>query len=245
MTRALLALVVVLAAGCGRRRFDDLIDGAPGDVPVADAALDAKLCAHTFCDDFDRVGTVADGWDSLATAGTGQGAIMNGQFLVTLGATGDSAYLIRQFPAPTTSLTIGMKIGYAVTNAGTDCEVDLARINWNMGTCLPFGFYLVRDGTGPFNLQETNGNMACSGNRNNYFTNLDNTGLHDVKLTITLGAANVATAAIEIDGTPEPTITTVRDVVSSTLRIAVGAVVVRNLASAWTVTYEDVYVDIQ
>ena len=241
-----LIVLVVLAAGCGRRRFEELPDGAPGTLgdALADDAGDAP-CAYTFCDNFNRSGPPNEGWDVMGLAGTGQATLVNGQFVATLSATSDSVYLVRQVPAPTTSVVIGMKIGYAATDVGTNCEIDLARLSWNMGTCMPFGFYLVRDGTGPFNLQETNRNAGCTGNRNNYYGNNDSTGLHDVKLTVTLGAANVATAVMEIDGVPRAPITMVQAVIVSTLRFEIGAVAVRNLASPWTITYEDVYIDVQ
>lgn len=109
------------------------------------------------------------------------------------------------------------------------------------------GFYLVRDGTEPFDAQETDANGTCTGNVNHAYAILDNTGLHDVKMTITLGAKGVATAQVEIDGMLQTPVTTVNEaVISSTLSLSVGGSAVRNVATnaTWTVTYDDLYVDI-
>lgn len=240
--RVAVVAVALLATGCGRRNFDDLSDAGDVDGAVALDAPDATACAFTFCDDFSR-SDVAQGWDTAG--GTGDVSVAGNQLTVTLDQTSESYFLERALPAPTTSVTVRMKLGYATTAAGINCEVDLARLTWDAGTCAtPFGFYLVRDGTDQFNLQETNGNATCAGNRQNYVPE-PAPGLHDIVMTVTLGAAGVARIDATIDGATLAGRTTVQPVPSSTLKLAIGGVIVRNNAGTWTITYDDVVVDVQ
>lgn len=244
-------LVVVTAlaivVGCGRSGFD-VQDAGSDSATIGDDATDASpdgllSTCPTFCDDFNDGDTSP--WNTQ-TGGTGTAVVTNGRLVVTLSATSDTYFLQTQLPAPTTSVSISMKIGWTVSDAGTDCELDLVALNWNMGSCaVPYGFYLVRDGTGPFNVQETNGNAGCNGNRNNPLQNLDNTGLHDVKLTLLLGAANVARVQLDVDGANVLDRATLQPVPSSTLELKVGGVAIRNVASPWTITYDDIVVDVQ
>lgn len=171
--------------------------------------------------------------------GTGAGVVSNNQLTITLGANADSYFLRKNLAAPTTSVTFGARISFSTTNVGTNCEVDLAGLNWDSGTCvLPFGFYLVRDGTDVFNLQETNGNATCDNNRNNYVGNHDNVEF-DVKLTVLVG--NPGSAALFINGTQVYSRATLQTIPSSTVTMRVGAFMVRNIAAPWTITYRDVY----
>lgn len=245
-TFALACLVV--AAACGRLRFDVATDAAgardDGDIDTPDATV----CASTFCDGFDRPDESQPGlgWDRTEGGGSPLIAVTGSQATFTLDATGDALYLVKSLPAPATSVTVSMRVGWTIDNPGTDCEVDLVALRWLSDTCAtPFGYYLVRDGTNPFNLQETNGNATCTGNRQNYQSVLDNTGLHDVSMTATLGADGVARIQMVLDGTMVVDRTTVQDVPSAPLELWLGGGIVRNGAGTWTITYDDLVVDVQ
>lgn len=113
----------------------------------------------------------------------------------------EASLLRRAFPMTTVRATIDLQLGYASATSGT-AEIDLVRLKWRTlpAGCTSFGYFLVRDGTGPFNLQETYG--GCGGNVNNVLSNLDNTGFHRVQLDITFGGIGSARARVKlvIDG---------------------------------------------
>ena len=164
---------------------------------------------------------------------------------MTLDQTGERLYLVRSLPAPTSSVAIRMRMGYSTTNAGTDCEVDLVTLRFESGACTtPFGFYIVRDGTDQLTLQETNGNATCAANRNNLIPELT-AGLHDVEMRIDVGAPGVARARLTIDGTMMVDATPVQTVPASPMTLHLGGLISRNAAGAWTITYDDVVVDVQ
>ncbi len=239
----LVVAVAVIAIGCGRVNFEALSDGAgaTGDSPMA---IDgANACAHDFCDSFERVGPIGQGWAMTELVGSVTLSLANEQLSLELDQTADEFFLVQQFPAPTSSVTVSMKLGYTTTNAGVDCEIDLVRMRFEGGTCMPFGFYLVRDGTDQFNLQETNGNATCSGNRNNYMPELT-AGLHDIVMRIDIGAPGTARARLFVDGTMTVDRTTLQTVPSAPISLRLGGHLVRNAAGRWTITYDDVSVDV-
>jgi hypothetical protein len=232
--------IAVLVVGCGRRHFDALSDGATD----GDTVDGAPACPYTFCDDFDRQLNVQQGWDSIDMSGVPEYSV-GGQLIVTLDQTGELLYLNRSLPAPTSSVTVHLKLGYSTTNAGTNCEVDLLALRFESGACTtPFGFYLVRDGTDQFTLQETNGNTACTGNRDNLIPELT-AGLHDVIMRIDVGPPGVARARLSIDGTMMVDAMPVQTVPASPMTLRLGGVISRNAAGTWTLTYDDLLVDVQ
>lgn len=238
-----LVAIAVVASACGRYQFEPRDDAsAPLDGPDIDTSAS---CLSTFCEDFSTdMGLLQPPrWDQSAGGGAGMLGVANGQLTVTLPGTGDSSFLVKTLPAPTTSVTIRMRISYATTNVGTDCEIDLVQLTFASGCAIPFGFYLVRDGTGPFNLQETNGNATCSANRNNYFSVLENTGPHDVKLTI--GVGSPGNAALFLDGAEVYNRATLQPVPSTPMTLGLGGGIIRNAAAAWTITYDDVIIDVK
>ncbi|MBL0217513.1 MAG: hypothetical protein IPQ07_27020 [Myxococcales bacterium] len=196
----------LVLAGCGRQNFDPLRDGDVGGTDAADAldAADAAAACTTFCDNFDRTTPPQTGWDIKTTSGAGTSVIANGQLQITLPATGDGTFLVTTLPAATSRVRIAFKIAYTSTAPGI-AEVDLVQLRWDLplAGCTSEGFYLVRDSTGPFDLQETY--AGCGANVNTAFVDLANSGLHAVVMTITLGALNTAKIEVAIDnGTPPP-----------------------------------------
>jgi hypothetical protein len=244
------ALLVLLLVGCGRYQFEshDAAQRSDSDIDaVDDASPDANgamPCPVTFCGDFTG-GPIVTGWDNQLVMNGASATEQGGALVVTLPATGAELFLEKQLPAPTTSIEIKVRMRYSTTNAGTDCELDLVALNWQMGTCgLPFGYYFVRDGTGPFNLQETNGNTSCA-NRQNYDINRDSSGPHDYRMLITLGAAGVARVRLDIDQTMVVDHPAAQMVPSSTLLFRLGGVAIRNAAAPWTIEYESLQIDVQ
>jgi hypothetical protein len=231
-------LVVLATSACGRRHFDGVGDAAP---PADEAApVDAAVSTHTFFDDFEG-GLV---WEGPEMTGGGQGMQQDGTYVVTLDADGDSVKLTKALPAPTTSVTLGMRLEYATTNAGNNCEIDFVHLDWASGACTPFGFYLVRDGqTSTVDLQQSYG-APCAGNVDNPGLNLENTGPHDYVMTMTLGDNLTSHIRLEIDGDPVVDTTPAHPIGSADLSLWIGAGGVRNLAGTWTFTYDSVYVDV-
>lgn len=86
----------------------------------------------------------------------------------------ERSVLRRAFPFASVSATVQLQMRYASTTPGS-AEIDLVRLKWRTlpTGCTSFGYFLVRDGTGPFNLQETF--VGCEFNVNNDHSNLDTT----------------------------------------------------------------------
>jgi hypothetical protein len=243
-----LVMLALATIACGRYRFDPLAEGQSGDAaPDASAA-----CAHTFCDDFDRPGPIEAGWDSTANSGAAMLVLAADasvsapqSFLLSLPAPQlEGGFLVKQLPAATTSARIAFSVGYASTSLGT-AEVDLVQLQWDVrpAACTSFGYYLVRDGTGPFDLQETYG--GCGGNENTPLGDRGNSGFHAVVMVVTFGAIGTARVRVEIDGNlgvDKPTSHAI-DPSSLTLRLGGGAS--RNMTAPWQIRYDDVIVDLQ
>ena len=242
-----LALALLVVAACGRYRFDPLADGSGGD---------ASSCGHTFCDNFDRLTALEAGWDTVsksagATLGYTTVAVSPPQaYQVDILLTGalEDAFLEKHLPLATTSAVVDLQLSHDSTSpAGT--EIDLVQLQWEMlpveGTtpCTAFGFYLVRDATNQFNLQETFG--GCGSNQQNYLPDLVNTGPHHLHMEITFGAP--AHLRLTIDGV----LTTIdHDVMNhavppSTIKLRVGAGASRIPTAPWTFRYDDLTVDLE
>jgi hypothetical protein len=249
--RALIVVLVVVAStGCGRKWFDPLAD-AP-DAPAADVLAS---CGHTFCDDFDRNGPVEAGWDTVTNSGLAvpsldtDSAISQPQaFLVQLPGTSlQSGFLVKQLPMAITSAVVSVQLRYDTSNVN-DAEIDMLALNWDVppAPCTPFGYYLVRDGTMNFNLQETYGGTGCAPSEQNYVPGLDNTGFHAVVMTVTFGAATTtARVKLEIDGIAVVDHTTSHAIPPSTLTLKLGAGASRNVVAPWEFRYDDLIVDVQ
>jgi hypothetical protein len=245
VNRLAVVAVAVLAVGCGRRNFEALMDGAASTGSDADG-VDGAVCGVTFCDSFERNGNIADGWTNTETTGMVEVSLIGGALNVTLDQTGEAYFLEKALAPAATRVRVRMKLGYSTTNAGTNCELDLVALAWPTGACSnPFGFYIVRDGSDQLTLQETNGNATCTGNRDNFVPELTS-GLHDVELIVTTGAVGVARVRLKVDETTlvdRNTLQAVPTASASLLRL--GGVIVRNGAGTWTITYDDVEVDVQ
>lgn len=234
-----MCIAALLLTACGRIWFDPREDLA---------SPDANNCGHTFCDNFERVGAIEDGWDSKVVTGTATVDFVESSsknLAVTLPMTAIEAGLLRKnVGTATTHASLQLRMGYASTTPGT-AEIDLVRLQWNTlpPGCSSFGYFLVRDGTGPFNLQETYG--GCGGNVNDLLMNLDNSGMHAVKLDVTFGAVGAARVALAIDGTTVFEQATSHAIEASQITLEIGGDAVRNMAAPWTFTYDDVFVDLE
>jgi hypothetical protein len=250
--RALIVVCVsslVVVAGCGRRWFDPLDDGV--DAPAADVLAS---CGHTFCDDFDRAGPVESGWGALTNSGLALPSLTTARvvsapqaFLVELPGTSlESAYLVQSLPMATTSAVVSLQLDYTTTNVN-DAEIDLVALNWDAppAPCTSFGYYLVRDGTMSFNLQETYGGTGCAPSEQNYLPGLDNTGYHAIVMTVTFGAIGTARIKLDIDGTNVVDHTTSHAIPASTLTLRLGAGASRNVVAPWEFRFDDLLVDVQ
>lgn len=239
MRNGIHAVLFVMLAGCGRVWF------APqGEV---DASLDSMMvsCGHTFCDDFERTGPLEEGWDSATNSGLAMPAIDNGQYLVQLPGTSlEGAWLEKQLPKVTASIVVHVRLGWDSPTPGA-AEVDLVQLQWLAlpGTCTSFGYYLVRDGTGPFNLQETYG--GCGGNEQNYLSSLDNSGLHEAVMTVTLGEVGTARIVLELDGATVVDRMTSHAIAESELLLRVGGGASRDVVAPWDIRFDDLYVDVR
>ncbi|MEO7091987.1 MAG: hypothetical protein ABI175_01975 [Polyangiales bacterium] len=236
-----LCLAIALV-GCGRHNFDELSDAEPG----GDSPDGASACSTTFCDDFDRPPPATDGWDGMRSGTNGTVTVTpTGTLLITLPATGDSAFLIKHLPAPTSKMTIAFRIKYTSAAPGI-AEVDLVQLHWDMPTagCASEGFYLVRNSTGPFDLQETY-TGGCGTNVNTELVDLANSGFHDVKMTLSLGVQSVAHIQVLIDALPPYEVTAAHPIPSSTVRLEIGGGAVRDVTTTFTVEYDDLVIEVQ
>jgi hypothetical protein len=232
--------LAVALVGCGRRHFDELGDAAPGSNDATDAA---PTC--TFCDDFNRPPPAPDGWDGMSSNSNGTVTVTSmGTLLVTLPASGDGAFLLKDLPAATSAVKIAFRIKYTSTAPGS-AEVDLVQLRWNMPTagCTYQGFYLVRDSTGPFNLQETY--TGCDTNVNTGLVDLANSGFHLVEMTIELGALNTAHIQVVIDGGTPTEVNAAHVIPSSTVRLSLGGGAVGGVTTPFSIEYDDLVVQVQ
>ncbi len=252
MLRAAILPVLIASAACGRVWFDPRSDAATTiDVPADDALAS---CGHTFCDDFDRSGPVDAGWNAVTNSGLAVTSLVTDSLisppqslLVHLPGTSlESGYLVKQLPMATTSAVVSVQLGYETQNVN-DAEIDLVALNWDAppAPCTTLGYYLVRDGTMNFNLQETYAGTGCAPSEQNYLPGLDNTGFHAVIMTITFGAVGTARVKLDIDGTNVVDHTTSHAITASTLTLRVGAGASRNIVAPWDFRYDDLIVDVQ
>lgn len=234
-------LAALLSTGCGRWYFDPVTDA--GD---AAAEPDAPSCVHTFCDDFNRATPVGTGWNGVDKVNDPVQEILNGQYHIVVNDITDRAILDKLFPTVPTKLTLGFSLAYTNASPATppDQEIDLVRVRWQtppVGTCTSYGMYLVRDGTGPFNLQETY--AGCGGNVNTAVRNLDNQPATNVQLAITFGPPTRIRVAL--DGVEIIEKAAMHDAGPSAILVSIGTDVVRNVISDWDFRYDDVYVDVE
>lgn len=247
-----LALLVLLGAGCGRWRFDELFDADAASNPDVIVGSDvASSCGHTFCDDFDRAGPPEAGWDTTTNSGqavfsleTTNAISAPGKFRTHLPGTSlQSGFLVKQLPTVTSSVTVTVQLNIETTNVN-DAEIDLLALNWDTvpSPCTGFGYYLVRDGTMQFNLQETYTN--CGGNEQNYRPLLDNTGWHEIVMHVDVGDIGNAQIQLTIDGNLVVNHTTSHAIAASPLRLRIGAGASRNIVAPWDFDYDDLVVDV-
>ena len=235
-------VVALLLTGCGRWYFDPVADAGGSDV----APPDVPACAHTFCDDFNRATPVIAGWNGNTLIGDPTREIENGQYHVVVNDINDRADLLQGFPAVTSKITVGFSLRYtnATPSMPADQEIDLVRLSWQtlpVGTCTTYGVFLVRDGTGPFNLQETY--QGCGANVNTTIRNLVNLPATNVVLSVTFGPPT--RIRIALDGVEVIEQAAAHDAAPGALQLGIGADVVRNVVSDWDFRYDDVYVDVE
>jgi hypothetical protein len=250
VNRLALLVLVLVAAGCGRWRFDELFDAdARG---IDDGALpDTVPCAHTFCDNFDRPGPPEADWDMITNSGlsvpslTTANVVSSPQaFQMHLpGTSNESGFLVKLLPSVTDEVKLEVQVAIETTNVN-DAEIDLIAIHWEAppSPCDDFGYYLVRDGTMQLNLQETYGN--CGGNEQNYLPLLDNTGFHKITMIVKPGIAGTATIQLLIDDALAVDHPTSHLIPESTLRLRLGAGAARNVVAPWDFYFDDLTVDV-
>ena len=243
---------LLATAACGRYQFDSQPDAANPQVE-SDGRSDgqASTCAVTFCDDFDA-GTVGAGWDPPMMVGNATFALSTdysvsapSSLLLSLPAPElATGMLLKRLPFTATSARVVFEVSYASATPGT-AEIDLVRLKWDAlpPPCTSFGFYLVRDGTRPFDLQETYG--GCGGNENTPFAELDNTGFHHVEMLVTFGPIGTARVRVDIDGAAMVDKLTSHAIDPSTLTLQVGGAAVRNMSAPWQIHYDNVSVELR
>ena len=238
------AVAVLLASGsgaCGRVYFDPLDDAASDS-----ATPDADNCAHTFCDTFSRTTGLQDQWDALSMTNGGAPSLAAGRFRVELPATGDNAWLEKDFPVTASKVTVHTRFSYSATVPST-AEVDILQLQWldvPISGCTTYGAYLVRDGSvapNAFLLQETY--AGCGNNVNSGIRNLDNTGEHEAVMIVTMG--NPSRITVDLDGARVKDVMSMHPATPSRLRLRLGAGGSRNVMSRWTIEHDDVYVDLE
>ena len=239
--------LVLLVAGCGRYEFDPLTDASA----ASDASDDAPgTCAgHTFCDDFDRATPVSTGWDELVNTGgtisivTGTSVSGPKSLLVAMPtAAVGVANLRKTFPRTATHARISFDLSYATANGGI-AELDLVQLQWLElpAPCTNFGYYLVRDSTGPLIMQETY--TGCGGNVNTPLA--FGAGFHHVDMEVWFGLPAAARVTVQIDGAMVFDTMPIREIPASTLLLDFGVPSQRDIIAPWEVRYDDLTVDLE
>lgn len=250
MVRALLLLTLV---GCGRLGFGEQTAPGDGAADAPDTPGDTTLsCGHTFCDDFDRTTPLETGWDRIDNTGNAVLSLddsdpVDGFFLLQLPSPDlEGGFLVKQLPAPTAtgSVRIAFDLEYSSDDPSV-AEIDLVQLQWDIlpMTCTSFGFFLVRDGTGPFNLQETYG--GCGGNENTPMEDIDNEPPRRVEMTLTLGAVGTAQIRVDLDGKNVIDKLVSHAVLPSPLTLRLGGGAVRDVMAEWKIAYDNLEVDVQ
>lgn len=249
---ALLAGLALLGAGCGRWRFDELFDGDGGTSDVAETDGQAS-CGHTFCDDFNRAGPPELGWDTVDNTGEVAFSLETTDVIsppakLRVHLPGTSLQIgnfHKQLPMATTSVTVTLQLAISTSNIN-DAEIDLLALHWDSlpTGCDSFGYNIVRDGTMQFNLQETYVGPSCGGSEQNYRPLLDNTGWHEVKMTVLFGDVGTARIQMTVDSNVLVDHTTSHAILPSTLTLGLGAAASRNIVAPWDFDYDDLVVDV-
>lgn len=246
-----LSVMATLLAGCGRLHFDELADARSSD------AFD---CGHTFCDNFDRPGPPEATWDSVDASSIASAALVQDQvtsppssLLITLpvdNVTPVAHYtLLHHLPVATSTIVVDLQMAYA-TASTMNTEADLVSLHWTSlpAGCTDFGYNLVRDGTGPFNLQETYLGTGCgpaASNVDHYNVMLDNQPLTHVRLEITLGAQGTAHLKLDVGASAGVVdVVAANPIPASATDLGIGLFVDRNGRATWFTRYDDVLVDI-
>lgn len=231
----LLALV-----GCGRLGF-----GASTDA----AAPDLASCGHTFCDDFERTSPIAGPWDSAMVVG-GTLTLDTGTLVAQSPANGDRAFLVKALPRAQQSVHVEADVTF---DAGIDGEIDLIQLHWNDTPTFctagaAFGYFLVRDQTGPVVIQETYVNCGAPTSSNDIMNSWPSTGpgsKHHVTIDVTMGDVNVATLRAQVDSSLDVSrAITAHPVPPSVIEIRLGTPGVMNETQGWQVRYDNVIADV-
>ena len=260
--------VLVVAAACGGCALVTDLGSLAGDGGAPDASSDAAsdgateaspyFCldaSHTFCDTFDRPPPAEQGWTSSSSnqgtlslfpdAAVSQPSSLAAFVLPDAG----TAYLAELLPTASTFVHVGIDVNLEGSTNGSGPEVDLVQLQWSVpplgpdgGACTAYGFFVVRDSTGPVVLQETY--AGCASNKNHTFP-LFGMSFHHVDVDVTFAAPG--SVMVKFDGTPLQgfPIVPVVPPSTSTLSLRVGALGSRSLPSPWTLLYDNVVVDVQ
>jgi hypothetical protein len=240
--RGVVTALVLMQAACGRLGFDQF--GSADPDATSDGDDMPPPCAFTFCDTFDRDPPLQGAWDNATSSSGALQQLIANEYQLALPAPAlHNGFLEKTFPASATRAKLMFRLSYASATPGT-AEIDLVQLKWNalpMG-CTSFGYYLVRDGTGPFGLQETYG--GCGGNENTSLGDRDNSGYHDVLVLVTFGAIGDARIRVDVDGTTLVEKATSHAIAPSDLMLRLGGGAIRNMSDPWLIRYDDVFVQI-
>jgi hypothetical protein len=232
---AALALAIAVTA-CGRLDFEPRTDG------------EASGCGHTFCDDFDRAGPVEAGWTAIETTG-GTLALdpavavsaPNGLLATVPFPLSGDVFLGEALPAITQSVHLTFDLDLEATTPGA--EMDLVQLRWtDPAPCTAFGYFFVRDSTGPLVMQETYGDCGTA-NQNDDLPAAD--GFHHVDLVVTAGAVGTAALQVAIDGTVVVDKQVDHAIPPSPLELRLGCPGTRDTTAEWRVRYDNVVVDVR
>jgi hypothetical protein len=239
-----LLTLVLVSGGCGRVDFDPLRDGA--------TTVDGTAaCTHTFCDDFDRTTPPVTGWSSdVASDGT---LVIDDTTSVSAPSSlrvdaplpgPASMFLVEDLPGMA-SAAIHVEFELAVGQRDDGAEVDLMQLTWLPAPppCTLFGYFIVKDDTGPMELQETFSGCGAA-NSNDTFPFGIADGFHHVAIDISLGAQAATRLHVAIDGTTVVDKPADRDVPASALELRLGEGT-RTPSVEWIVHYDDVIVDLE
>ena len=233
------AVMLVAIPACGRLDFEPIADAMPAG------------CGHTFCDNFDRSTPVGAPWTAADTSGgtlvldpsvrvsAPNGLLVDVPFPLT-----GAVYLTEALPRADISIHVELDLDLEQTDA--TAEIDLVQVLWvpPPAPCDAFGYFFVRDDTGPLELQETFVNCGAASSNDTFPFGVGN-GFHHLALDIQLGALGTAALQVQVDGASVVDKLADRDVPASALELRLGAPGTRTTSVAWRIRYDNVIVDLR
>jgi hypothetical protein len=246
--------VALACCACGRVGFDARSTSTGGGDSGGDSGGDAgsgSATGFTFSADFDHVVQPSDGWSGTFSGGAQMALDPSAavsapdSLLVTIPyPAAGTAYLTEALPAITTSLVWSFDLELAETTAGA--EVDLAQLDWDTppGPCTDFGFYFVRDSTGPLVLQETYAGSGCNaGNTNDNLTSGSAGSFEHLELDLTQTGSG-SHLQVLVNGVLATDKLVPQPITGSPLDLRLGVPAQRQTTAEWQLRYDNVVVDV-